>query len=98
MFPDMPWTVAPNHASPLRDQVVNAWPNSLPAYLRLYAFGADAYGLVPRLKTLKERRYIEYAGATGALSVDSQNRIERRLLWAKFESGVPRVLSQLPTQ
>ncbi len=96
MFPDMPWTVAPDHASPIREQVVSAWPKSLPAYLRLFAFGADAYGLVPRLKTLKERRYIEYAGATGALSVDGQNRIERRLLWAKFESGVPRLLSQPP--
>ena len=98
MFPDMPWTVAPDHASPIRAQVLRAWPNLLPAYLRLYAFGADAYRLVPRLKTLKERRYIEYAGATGALSVDSQNRIERRLLWAKFESGVPRLLSQPPSQ
>jgi outer membrane PBP1 activator LpoA protein len=98
MFPDMPWTVAPDDASPIREQVVSAWPNSLPAYLRLFAFGADAYGLVPRLKTLRERRYIEYAGATGALSVDSQNRIERRLLWAKFKSGVPRLLSQPPSQ
>lgn len=98
MFPDMPWTIAPDHASPIRGQVVRAWPSSLRAYLRLYAFGADAYRLVPRLKTLKERRYIEYAGATGALSVDSQNRIERRLIWAKFEGGVPRLLSQPPTQ
>jgi outer membrane PBP1 activator LpoA protein len=98
MFPDMPWTIAPDHSSPTRDQVVRAWPSSLPAYLRLFAFGADAYRLVPRLKTLKERRYIEYAGATGALSVDSQNRIERRLLWAKFEGGIPRLLSQPPAQ
>ncbi len=96
MFPDMPWTIAPDHAAPTRDRVVKAWPSSLPAYLRLYAFGADAYRLVPRLKTLKERRYIEYAGATGSLSVDSQNRIERRLLWAKFQGGVPRLLSQPP--
>ncbi len=98
MFPDMPWTVAPEHASPVRQQVVKAWGNSLPAYLRLYAFGADAYGLVPRLKTLKERRYIEFSGATGALSVDGRNRIERRLLWARFERGVPRLLSQPPSQ
>lgn len=97
MFPDMPWTIAPDNASPTRARVVDSWPNSLPAYLRLYAFGADAYGLVPRLKTLKERRYIEYAGATGALSVDAENRIERRLLWARFEKGVPSLLSQ-PTQ
>jgi outer membrane PBP1 activator LpoA protein len=98
MFPDMPWTLAPDHASSIRDQVVRAWPSSLPAYLRLYAFGADAYRLVPRLKTLKERRYIEYAGATGALSVDNHNRIERRLLWARFEGGIPRLLSQPPAQ
>ncbi len=97
IFPDMPWTVAPDNSSPIRQHVVKAWPSSMPAYLRLYAFGADAYRLVPRLKTLKERRYIEFSGATGALSVDSQNRIERRLLWSKFRGGVPRLLSQPPT-
>lgn len=97
IFPDMPWTVAPDNTSPVRQHVVNAWPSSMPAYLRLYAFGADAYRLVPRLKTLKERRYIEFSGATGALSVDSQNRIERRLLWSRFHRGVPRLLSQPPT-
>ena len=94
MFPDMPWTIAPDHTGATRTRVVGAWPSSMPAYLRLYAFGADAYGLVPRLKTLKERRYIEFAGATGALSVDSRNRIERRLLWARFERGVPRLLTE----
>lgn len=92
IFADMPWTVETQAAAGLRSVIMSTWPKSLSAYFRLYAFGVDAYSLVPRLRTLKAQRYAEYAGATGHLSVSPGNRVERRLLWAQFEEGVPRPL------
>jgi outer membrane PBP1 activator LpoA protein len=96
IFADMPWTVETQAAAGLRSVIMSTWPKSLPRYFRLYAFGADAYSLVPRLRTLKAQRYAEYAGATGHLSISDGNRVERRLLWAQFKEGVPRPL--VPSQ
>ncbi|HEX9585582.1 MAG TPA: penicillin-binding protein activator [Gammaproteobacteria bacterium] len=92
MFPDMPWTLSAYESTGLRRTVIATWPEAMPTYLRLYAFGTDAYRLVSRLRALKAQPYAEYEGATGFLSVDDRNRVERRLLWAQFADGLPRVM------
>lgn len=92
MFPDMPWTLAAYESTGLRRTIIATWPKAMPTYLRLYAFGADAYRLISRLRVLQAQPYAEYAGATGHLSVDDRNHIERRLLWAQFVDGVPQVM------
>lgn len=90
VFPDMPWTLTANDSTGLRRTIIANWPGAMPTYLRLYAFGSDAYGLITRLRALKAQPYAEYAGATGHLSVDDGNRIDRRFLWAQFVDGFPR--------
>lgn len=89
-FGGMPWVLTPNSAAPgIRQEVAHAWPDSFPAYLRLYAFGVDAYRLIARLRRLRALPYTTFDGVTGELSVGNGNRIERRLLWAHFVNGVP---------
>ena len=53
MFADMPWVLTPNEHS-LPTQVRNLWPDASGALGRLYAFGADAYTLIARLRELRE--------------------------------------------
>ena len=62
------------------------------AFVRLYAFGADSYYLVKELPTLRAQHYAEFAGLTGKLSLNENNRINRRLMWARFQKGTPRIL------
>lgn len=93
IFGDMPWVLDPaKSADPLRREVGELWPNSLSAFIRLYAFGADAYSLVKELGRLRAQHYAEFQGMTGTLSLNDNNRIDRRLMWAKFYKGTPRVL------
>ena len=76
----------------LRREVGALWSNSMSAFMRLYAFGADAYSLVKELGTLRAQQYAEFDGVTGKLSLNENNRINRRLVWARFEKGTPRIL------
>jgi len=93
IFGDMPWVLDPAKAAdPLRREVGELWPNSLSAFIRLYAFGADAYDLVKQLGRLRAQHYAEFQGMTGTLSLNENNRIDRRLTWAKFIKGTPRII------
>jgi outer membrane PBP1 activator LpoA protein len=92
-FPDMPWMVSADPVTTqIRDSVRAAWPTQTLRRNRLYAFGFDAYRLVPALrsKTLSETN--EISGVTGKLMLDDHNRIHRELDWAQIRGGAPVVL------
>jgi outer membrane PBP1 activator LpoA protein len=93
VFGDMPWVLDPERAETgLRGQVDAQWKESIAGLVRLYAFGADAYRLIKELGRLRAQRYAEYHGVTGRLSLNEHNRVDRRLIWARFKRGVPRIL------
>jgi outer membrane PBP1 activator LpoA protein len=58
---------------------------------RLYAFGFDAYRLVPALRASPPATG-EISGVTGKLHLDGSNRIRRDLDWAQIRNGVPNLL------
>jgi outer membrane PBP1 activator LpoA protein len=92
-FPDMPWMVSADPVTTqIRDSVRAAWPTQTLRRNRMYAFGFDAYRLVPALrsKTLSETN--EISGVTGKLMLDDHNRIHRELDWAQIRGGAPVVL------
>jgi uncharacterized protein len=89
-FPDMPWMVSSDATTDrIREAVRGAWPTRTARLDRLYAFGFDAYRLVPalRAKALSESNTI--AGVTGRLHLDEHNKIRRELDWSQIKSGVP---------
>lgn len=95
MFGDMPWVLLPDGAAEgLRHSIQAAWSDSFTTYIRLYAFGVDAYRIIPQLGKLRAHRYASFPGETGRLSLDSTNRIHRQLMWAQFRDGVPRVATK----
>ncbi len=90
MFPDMPWMVADDPVTAqIRDGVRAAWPARTTRLDRLYAFGFDAYRLVPALRSKSPAEASEISGVTGKLHLDDHNRIRRDLDWAQIRNGVP---------
>ncbi len=90
IFPDMPWMVADDPVTAqIRDGVRAAWPARTTRRDRLYAFGFDAYRLVPALRSRTLAGASEFAGVTGKLHLDEHNRIHRDLDWAQIKDGVP---------
>ena len=93
LFPDMPWMISNDPATTqIRDSVRAAWPARTARRDRLYAFGFDAYRLVPGLRTSTPAASSNIAGVTGKLHLDQQNKIRRDLDWAQIRSGAPFVL------
>jgi outer membrane PBP1 activator LpoA protein len=98
IFPDMPWVISPDAVSTeLRTKLSKHWPVRARGRGRLYAFGFDAYRLVPLLKAGKFGNEHSVPGMTGLLSVDSKGRVRRELDWAQVAGGKPNPLSTAAT-
>jgi uncharacterized protein len=90
LFPDMPWMLANDPVTAqIRDGVRAAWPARTTRLNRLYAFGFDAYRLVPALRSKSSAEASQISGVTGKLHLDDHNRIRRDLDWAQIRNGVP---------
>ncbi|WP_126453492.1 penicillin-binding protein activator [Sulfuriflexus mobilis] len=95
-FGDMPWTLSGARTEPLHTTINALWPAESEKYARLYAFGLDAYRLLPHLRRLQQYPFERYSGQTGSLRMDEQQRLRRQLSWATFRYGKPRLLEQAP--
>ncbi len=78
-------------------QIYRTWPNSSKQFNRLYAFGVDAYFILPYLNWLRSSSNAHIQGATGELYMNEQNQIVRILSWARFKRGIPRLLPSTTT-
>lgn len=98
MFTDMPWVVSPDEiSSKLRSALTNYWPRRSRGRARLYAFGFDAYRLVPALKAKRPDTGLDVPGMTGRLSIDDHGHIHRMLDWAQIIDGRVRPLEATAT-
>jgi outer membrane PBP1 activator LpoA protein len=84
-FCETPWLLNVN--DPIRQQASSQWPQASGSLGRLYAMGADAYQLAPRLDQLKALPDTRLQGLSGNLSLGHAQRIERQLPWAEFRDG-----------
>lgn len=84
-FTETPWLL--DSHLPLRQQIESKWPQARGSLGRLYAMGADAYLLAPRLNQLLALPETQLDGLSGTLSLTPGQRIERRLPWAEFRDG-----------
>jgi outer membrane PBP1 activator LpoA protein len=89
-FPDMPWVISPDSVSTdLRTALNRYWPVRARGRGRLYAFGFDAYRIIPLLKAGKFGSANAIPGMTGLLSIDDHGRVRRELDWARVTDGQP---------
>lgn len=93
-FLDMPWTLeTDNSDNSLKTEISHNWPEMEKQYSRLYAMGIDAYHVISQLNSLRRNRSEFYQGETGDLFLNANNQLTRRLIWARFENGVPELLN-----
>lgn len=93
-FTETPWLLDPQ--LPLRQEIERKWPQARGSLGRLYAMGADAYLLAPRLNQLLVLPETQLDGLSGTLSITPEQRIERRLPWAEFHDGQVQPLADTP--
>ena len=86
-FCDIPW-LFPNLYSeePSLNSLLTQFKRLPVHYRRLLALGIDAYNIIPHLNELNS---LSFPGATGSLSLTSDNRIQRNLVCARFDQGAP---------
>jgi uncharacterized protein len=83
---DMPWRVGHNGRS-FMERFHAFGSAALERNGRLYAFGADAYRLVPLLHHRNPRLAEGIEGLTGTLHISAVGRIHRDLDWGRFVRG-----------
>jgi len=92
-FPDVPWLFGATGANGLsRQSLATVLPSNDGGFARITAMGIDSYNLIPVLPLLKANPRETLEGMTGNLSLDATSLIHRRLIWAQFREGVPRLL------
>jgi outer membrane PBP1 activator LpoA protein len=86
-FCDIPWLFPDEYQGELSQESLSSIWQQYPArYLRLLALGIDSFTIIEHLDQLD---MTSYAGATGTLSLNLENRITRQLICAKFIKGKP---------
>lgn len=94
-FSDMPWALIDNSRNKeIKRQIAKLWPDRSSRYMRLFALGVDAYQILPELGRMRRNRFATYQGETGTLYLDVANRLQRKLLWAQFDDGKPKILAE----
>lgn len=89
-FADTPWLLNPS--SSINLQLSSERSDTQSRLGRLYALGADAFTLHPFLRQLEGSTEIFFNGLTGRLTLDSDRRVQRQLVWASFDQGIPVLL------
>jgi outer membrane PBP1 activator LpoA protein len=96
LFCDMPWMLGTSpSARVMRDRLDKDFAIDNSPNIRLYAFGIDAYNVLPALRGLQASPYERFEGATGYLHVDKQKHILRKLEWAYFDRGEVKPINSL---
>jgi hypothetical protein len=98
-FNTMPWLF---DTTSKEKQAVAQYTKSAAVYGRLHALGADAFRLYSRLPQLEQVPDMRIYGATGALHMLGDGRIEREQIWVRFRDGeaqpLPLVVNTNSTQ
>lgn len=92
-FCDAPWLFDAQPGLPRRDDIAAQLPAARGSAARLFAFGMDAWNLVPYLDWLRAHPGSYLPGASGQLAADQFGRVRRVLIWAKFQDGLARPLN-----
>jgi hypothetical protein len=93
IFGDMPWMlVGDGRIQELRQKTQQNWPLAHSDSDRLFALGVDSYAILPQLGRLNMEPGARFNGVTSGLSLDPSGRLQRQLLWARFNRGLPRIL------
>jgi outer membrane PBP1 activator LpoA protein len=92
-FSDAPWLFDAQPGLPNHADITALLPAARGTSARLFAFGMDAWNLVPYLDWLHAHPGSYLPGASGQLTADQFGRVRRVLVWAKFQDGLAHPIS-----
>ena len=92
-FCDAPWLFNAQPGLPNHDDIAAQLPSARGGGARLFAFGMDAWSLVPYLDWLRAHPGSYVPGASGQLTADQFGRVRRVLISAQFQDGLAHPLS-----
>ena len=92
-FCDSPWLFNAQPGLPNHDDIAAQLPSARGGGARLFAFGMDAWSLVPYLDWLRAHPGSYVPGASGQLTADQFGRVRRVLIWAQFQDGLAHPLN-----
>ena len=84
-FCDIPWKLTNDDST--KQLIVDTWSGASSQLAPFYALGVDVHRLYPRLQQLKEFPEEKFFGATGILTLNKDNIVNRSLMWAQFRDG-----------
>lgn len=87
-FCDAPWLFTTVPGKPDRDAIALRIDDANGVGGRLFAFGMDAYALLPYIGWMLHHPDAYLDGATGILSADRFGHIHRQAAFARFDNGV----------
>ncbi len=89
-FIDVPWRLS--EPSLTRLSILERRQDADTEIGKLYALGADAFLVTQQLPQLLQQQKLN--GETGVLSLGPNRRISRDLTWARFNNGVPQLITE----
>ena len=89
-FVDVPWRLA--EPSTTRQSITERREDADTEIGKLYALGADAFIISQNLPLLLQQQVL--IGESGVLSLGPNRRISRELAWARFNNGVPQLITE----
>lgn len=89
-FCDEPWLYDAQAGLPSHATLASQLSTAAGPAARLFAFGMDAYALMPYLGWLRSHPGSYLAGATGQLTMDAFGHVQRTPIWVQFQGGVAR--------
>lgn len=92
-FCDAPWLFDAQTGLPSYQDIASQLPAARGATAALFAFGMDAWNLVPYLDWLRNHPGSYLPGATGQLAADTFGHVNRVMTWLKFQDGVAHPMS-----
>ena len=84
-FCDIPWKLTNDGST--KQLIVDTWSGASSQLAPFYALGVDVHRLYPRLQQLKKFPEEKIFGATGILTLNKDNIVNRSLMWAQFRDG-----------
>ncbi|MGH8151295.1 MAG: penicillin-binding protein activator [Rhodanobacteraceae bacterium] len=89
-FCDEPWLYDAQPGLPSHTTMASQLLTADGPAARLFAFGMDAYALMPYLNWLRSHPGSYLPGATGQLTMDAFGHVQRTPIWVEFQGGIAR--------
>ena len=83
-FLDAPLILHKQQWPDINATIEQLWPNQSARFSRLFAFGFDAYAMLPKLPLINTLTGYQYSGMSGLLQMNSNSQINRHLPMAQI--------------